>query len=189
MDPTIAAFIASFLSITVSELGDKTQLGLMMMSTTLRKPTTIFLGIIIGFAIVAGVAVLVGQSLHALIPLSTIVWISGLVFIAAGLLMLKVDVHHTPRIRSRRGTLYATSLVIALTELGDKTQIMTIALATGFRQPIAVFSRALLAFAAIDGVSILLAGSLGKQLAMGKVRQISAIVFMAIGILRLLKII
>jgi len=44
LDPTIAAFVASFLSITVSELGDKTQLGLMMMSATLRKPTTIFLG-------------------------------------------------------------------------------------------------------------------------------------------------
>jgi putative Ca2+/H+ antiporter (TMEM165/GDT1 family) len=104
------------------------------------------------------------------------------------LLTLKVDVHYAPRIRSRRGTLYARSLVIALTELGDKTQIMTIALATRFGQPIAVFSRALLAFAAIDGVSIL-AGSLGKRLAMGKVRQISAIEFMAIGILRLLKII
>lgn len=52
-----------------------------------------------------------------------------------------------------------------------------------------MFSGALLAFAAIDGVSILLAGSLGKRLAMGKVRQISAIVFMAIGILRLLEII
>jgi len=78
-------------------------------------------------------------------------------------------------------------LSITVSELGDKTQIMTSAPATRFGQPIAVFSGALLAFAAIDGVSILLAGSLRKRLAMGKVGQISAIVFMAIGILRLLE--
>ena len=85
------------------------------------------------------------------------------------------------------GAFIASFPSITVSELGDKTQIMTIALATRFGEPIAVFSGALLAFAAIDGVSILLAGSLRKRLAMGEVGQISAIVFMAIGILRLLE--
>jgi putative Ca2+/H+ antiporter (TMEM165/GDT1 family) len=76
--------------------------------------------------------------------------------------------------------------MIILTELGDKTQVVTIALAARFAQPIAVFSGVLLAFAVVDGLSIVLAGHVGKRLPISRVKKVSAMVFIVLGILTLL---
>jgi len=185
LDPVLVAFAVSLLSIAAAELGDKTQLGLIMMTASLQKPKAIFLGAITGFAVVAGVGVLAGQALLAIIPLSTLTLISGLIFVVVGLLMLKVDAK-TDAAVTRSGTpFYAASLMIVLTELGDKTQIMTIALAARFAQPVAVFSGILLAFVIIDGVSIALGRSLGRRLPISKVKKASAILFIVLGILTL----
>ena len=88
MDLVTEAFAISLLSTSAAELGDKTQLGLVMLSASLQKPRAIFLGMITGFAIVTGVGVLIGQALLAIIPLSLLTLISGLIFVAVGLLML-----------------------------------------------------------------------------------------------------
>jgi putative Ca2+/H+ antiporter (TMEM165/GDT1 family) len=76
--------------------------------------------------------------------------------------------------------------MIILTELGDKTQVVTIALAARFAQPIAVFCGVLLALALVDGLSIVLAGHVGKRLPTGKVKKVSALAFIVLGILTLL---
>lgn len=186
LDVVVVAFAVSLLSIAAAEFGDKTQLGLIMLAASLQKPGSIFLGMIAGYTVVAGVGVLVGQALLAILPLSTLTLISGLIFVAVGLLMLKVDVEARAAATRSRSPFYAASLMIVLTELGDKTQIVTIALAARFAQPIAVFSGVLLAFAIIDGVSIILAGHLGKRLPTSKVKKASAIVFIVLGILTFL---
>lgn len=189
MDIVLEALTVSLLSTAAAEFGDKTQLGLIMLAASLRKPRSIFLGMIAGFAFVAGVGVLVGQALLTIIPLSALRVASGFIFVAVGLLMLKVDVDTgVAARRSGSNPFQAASLMIVLTELGDKTQIVTIALAARFAQPIAVFSGVLLAFAVIDGLSIILAGNLGKRLPTGKVKKASAILFIALGILTLLGI-
>ena len=186
MDIVLEAFAVSLLSTAAAEFGDKTQLGLIMLAASLRNPRAIFFGMIAGFAVVAGVGVLVGQALLTIIPLSTLALISGVIFVAVGLLMLKVDVK-TDAPSTRSGNPFrAASLMIVLTELGDKTQIITIALAARFAQPIAVFSGVLLAFAIVDGLSIMLAGSLGKRLPTSKVKKVSAVMFIVLGILTFL---
>lgn len=189
MDLATEAFAISLLSISAAELGDKTQIGLIMLAASLRKPRAIFLGMITGFAIVAGVGVLIGQALLAVIPLSLLTLISGLVFVAVGILMLKVNTEaDAPSLRSGK-PFQAASLMIVLTELGDKTQVVTIALAARFGQPMAVFSGVLLGLAIVDGLSIILAGHVGKRLPTSKVKRVSAIVFILLGILTLLRII
>jgi len=186
LDIVIEAFAVSLLSTAAAEFGDKTQLGLIMLAASFRNTRTIFFGMIAGFAVVAGVGVLVGQALLTIIPLSTLTLISGVIFVAVGLLMLKVDVR-TDIPSTRSGNPFrAASLMIVLTELGDKTQIITIALAARFAQPIAVFSGVLLAFAIVDGLSIMLAGSLGKRLPTSKVKKVSALMFIVLGILTFL---
>jgi len=182
----LVAFAVSLLSVAAAELGDKTQLGLIMLTASLQEPVAIFLGMIAGYAVVAGVGVLAGHALLAIVPLPTLTSISGLIFIAVGLLMLKVDVESSKAATRAGGPFYAALLMIVLTELGDKTQIVTIALAARFAQPVAVFSGVLLAFAIIDGVSIMLAGRLGKSLPVSKVKKASAAIFIVLGILTLL---
>lgn len=189
MDLSTEAFAMSLLLISAAELGDKTQIGLIMLAASLRRPRAIFLGMITGFAIVAGAGVLIGQALLAIIPLSLLTLISGLIFVAVGILMLKVSTGaDAPSMRSGK-PFQAASLMIVLTELGDKTQVVTIALAARFAQPIAVFSGVLLALAIVDGLSIILAGHVGKRLPTSKVKKVSAIVFIVLGILTLLGII
>jgi putative Ca2+/H+ antiporter (TMEM165/GDT1 family) len=186
MDKVIEAFAVSLISAAAAELGDKTQLGLIVLAASLRKPRAGFFGMIIGFAVVAGVGVLIGQALLTIIPPSVLTLVSGLIFIAVGLLMLKVDIEaDAPSTHSGR-PFQAASLMIVLTELGDKTQIVTIALAARFAQPLVVFSGVLLAFAIVDGLSIILAGSIAKRIPTKKVKIASAIVFIVLGVLTLL---
>ena len=189
LDKVIEAFAVSLFSIAIAELGDKTQIGLITLSATIRKPAAIFLGMVSGFFVVAGSAVLIGQALLAVIPLSTLTFISGLIFVAMGILMLKVDVESNVAGPRAKNPFLATLLMIVLTELGDKTQIMTIALAARFTQPASVFLVVLSAFVVIDGLSILLADRLGKRIPTNKVKKVSAIVFVVLGILTLLGII
>jgi putative Ca2+/H+ antiporter (TMEM165/GDT1 family) len=62
LDLVIEAFVVSLFSIAAAEFGDKTQLGLIMLAASLKKPGSIFLGMIVGFAVVAGVGVAIGQA-------------------------------------------------------------------------------------------------------------------------------
>ena len=189
LDKVIEAFAVSLFSIAIAELGDKTQIGLITLAATIRKPVAIFMGMVSGFFVVAGSAVLIGQALLAVIPLSTLTFISGLIFVAMGILMLKVDVESKVAGPRAKSPFLAASLMIVLTELGDKTQIMTIALAARFAQPVTVFLGVLSAFVVIDGLSILLADRLGKRIPTNKVKKVSAIIFIVLGILTLLGII
>jgi putative Ca2+/H+ antiporter (TMEM165/GDT1 family) len=188
IDKILEAFAISLLSIAVAELGDKTQLGLITLAASIRKPSVIFLGMIAGYIVVAGLAVLVGQALLAIIPLSILTLISGAIFIVIGLLMLKVDVQNGVTGPRAKSPFLAAALMIVFTELGDKTQIVTIALAARFAQPIAVFAGVLSAFVVIDGLSIILADRLGKRVPTSKVKKVSAVIFIVLGILTLLEI-
>lgn len=143
---------------------------------------------LVGYTIVAGAAVLLGQAMLMIIPLSTLVIISGIVFVVVGLLMFKLDIGTNPKETHSQNPFRAASLMIVLTELGDKTQIVTIALAARFAQPIAVFVGVMLAFVMVDGLSILLAGRIGKRLQTRKVKTVSAFMFIVLGILTLLGI-
>ena len=182
------AFAISLFSVAVAELGDKTQLSLITLAASIRKPLALFLGMIAGYVVVAGLAVLVGQTLLAVIPLSTLTFISGIVFIAIGLLMLKVNVESRVNGPRSKSPFLAAFVMIVLTELGDKTQIVTIALAARFAEPVVVFAGVLSAFAMIDGSSIILANRLGKRVPTGKIKKASAIIFVVLGILTLLGI-
>lgn len=186
MDLVIEAFVVSLFSIAAAEFGDKTQLGLIMLAASLKKPGSIFLGMIVGFAVVAGVGVAIGQVLLAVISLSTLTLVSGVIFIIVGVFMFKVDLENDVGRVYSGNPFKAASLMIVLTELGDKTQIVTIALAARFAEPFAVFLGVLSAFAAVDGLSIILAGNIGKRLPTSKVRKVSAIAFIVLGILTLL---
>ncbi len=186
MDLATEAFAISLLTISVAELGDKTQLALVMLSASLRKPREIFLGMITGFAIIAGASVLIGQALLAILPLPLLTLISGLIFVAVGILMLKLKTEENIPLTRLGKPFQTAALMIVLTELGDKTQVAAIALAAHYAQPIAVFSGVLLALAVVDGLSILLAGHVGKRLPISKVKMVSAILFIVLGILTLL---
>ncbi len=129
----LTATLVSFGVIFVAELGDKSQLMALTFATR-YKAVPVLIGITIATALVHGVSVLVGAALGATIPTRPITLVAGLAFVAFGLWTLHGD-HLTAEDEARaarpaRHVVLTVGFVFFLAELGDKTMLATITLAT-----------------------------------------------------------
>lgn len=131
----LEAFLVSFGIIFVAELGDKSQLMAMTFATRFRF-WTVLLGITIATAVVHLVSVGIGLALGEVLPFGWINLLAGLAFIGFGVWTLRGDeLTDEDRQRSQRGgtsALLAVGLAFFLAELGDKTMLATITLATNY---------------------------------------------------------
>jgi putative Ca2+/H+ antiporter (TMEM165/GDT1 family) len=123
-------FFVSLVLIMVGELADKSQLLALLLATR-YKAWQVLVGIFIATFVVHFFTALAGQLLGAAIPQGAIPWITGVLFIGFGVWTLRGDrVHDSEADKGRRfGPILATSIAFFLAELGDKTQIMTLAIA------------------------------------------------------------
>lgn len=129
----LTAFLVSFGVIFVAELGDKSQLMALAFAT--RYPTgPVLIGITAATALVHGVSVLVGALLGAAIPTTPITIVAAIAFIAFGLWTLRgdtlTDEDEARATQPARHTILTVGSVFFLAELGDKTMLATITLAT-----------------------------------------------------------
>lgn len=129
----LTATLVSFGVIFVAELGDKSQLMALTFATRFRT-VPVLIGITAATAIVHAVSVLVGAALGASIPTRPITLIAGLAFIGFGLWTLRGDELTTEdqerAARPARHVIITVGVVFSLAELGDKTMLATITLAT-----------------------------------------------------------
>ncbi len=123
-------FLVALILIMVGELADKSQLLALLLATR-YKAWQVLVGIFIATFIVHFFTTLAGQFLGSAIPPNAIPWITGVLFIGFGVWTLrgdKVDDGDAEK-GGRYGPIIATSIAFFLAELGDKTQIMTLAIA------------------------------------------------------------
>jgi len=123
-------FLVALVLIMVGELADKSQLLALLLATR-YKAWQVITGIFIATFVVHFFTTLVGQLMGAAIPQGAIPWITGVLFIGFGIWTLrgdKVEDEEADR-GSRFGPIIATTIAFFLAELGDKTQIMTLAIA------------------------------------------------------------
>src|SRR4030067_3655811 len=139
--------LSAFALILVAELGDKTQLSVISLSSS-YKWQHVFAGSMLAFLAVDGVSIAVGGPLLALVPLRYVQVVSGIVFILFGIIpLLRKEKSSEVRVKPRSTIpLLASFSLIALMELGDKTQIITITLAAQ-SSPILVLAGMVSAFA------------------------------------------
>ena len=123
-------FLVAFILIMVGELADKSQLLALLLATR-YKAWQVLVGIFIATFVVHFFTALAGQFLGAAIPPGVIPWMTGLLFIGFGIWTLRGDkVEDSDAEKGGRfGPIIATSIAFFLAELGDKTQIMTLAIA------------------------------------------------------------
>ena len=123
-------FLVAMGLIMIGELADKSQLLALLLATR-YKAWQVITGIFIATFIVHFFTTLVGQFLGAAIPSGVIPWITGILFIGFGVWTLRGDrVEEGEADRGGRfGPVIATAVAFFLAELGDKTQIMTLAIA------------------------------------------------------------
>jgi len=187
----IESLLVSLVSIAVMEFGDKTQLGVLTLSARYKLRAPIFLGAMAAFVIVCTLGVGIGEALLNVLPVWLLSKVSGIVFLALGLLMLRElkKEEESSIIGQRRGPFASTFLMIFVSEFGDKTQIAMITLAAKFGSPFEVLIGALLALGAITALGTLVGERIARIVPISITRKIAAAIFVAIGLLTLANVI
>lgn len=177
-------FWIPFVSVALAELGDKTQLGVMLLASKTQKRVRLFLGVMAGFLLVDGLAIVLGATVTRLVPLHIIKWISGALFILFGVLMLRGDACNgdcEQKAKEVSRPFWVGFLMIAAAEWGDKTQIASGLFAAQFH-PLAVLAGTLTALALLSLIAILAGNWISKKIPEALLHRIAAILFILIGL-------
>ncbi len=179
----ITPLISTFALIALAELGDKTQLTVIALSAKYDRKK-VFSGVVLAFVLVTGLGVLVGKGLLEIIPEGMIKIIAGIMFVAFGIWMLlsKEDdeEEENPRVLN---PFISTFSMIALAEMGDKTQLSAITLSAKYDSPYLVFLGAVLALASISLLGIFAGKKLCEIVPMSKIKLGAAVMFILFGIM------
>ncbi|MCX5705467.1 MAG: TMEM165/GDT1 family protein [Candidatus Omnitrophica bacterium] len=183
----MAAFIASFLFVLLAEMGDKTQL-LAMAFATRYSAQKVLIAVFLATAINHALAVLVGRFLTTVVPLDVISFIAALSFIIFGLWTIRGDkLEGEDKKASRFGPIITVGIAFFLAEMGDKTQLATIALAVQYRNMLSVLMGTTLAMVAADAVGIGIGIVLKKHIPERTIKWVSASIFALFGFLGVYK--
>jgi Ca2+/H+ antiporter, TMEM165/GDT1 family len=177
----MAAFIKALLFVVVGEMGDKTQLLAMAMAGKYRA-RDVMLGVFFATVLNHALAVAAGSLLGSLIPMSTVSMVAAVSFLIFGLWTIRGDADGDERRKnSRFGPILTVGIAFFLAEMGDKTQLMTIAIAAEFRQPVLVLLGTTSGMLIADGLGVLCGAWICRQLGQSTVKWIAGLVFMAFG--------
>ena len=184
MDGFLAALVISFGVIFVAELGDKSQLMALTFATRF-KPVPVLIGITIATAIVHLASVAIGYGLNAALPTSWISLIAGLAFLGFGVWTLRGDKLTEEEQRKAEKTgksaVIAVGVAFFLAELGDKTMLATITLATKYGW-FGTWFGSTLGMVAADALAILAGRLLGRHLPEKAIRYGAAVLFAICGL-------
>ncbi|HSS64648.1 MAG TPA: TMEM165/GDT1 family protein [Gammaproteobacteria bacterium] len=180
------AFIFSTSVIALAEVGDKTQLLSFVLAARLKRRLPIVLGILIATLANHFFAGYVGVWLAKVIPPDALRWMVALSFFAFGAWALKPD--ELKEDHTLRGTgVFATTLVaFFLVEMGDKTQLATIALAAHYDSLVEVVLATTLGMMIANVPAVWIGAALAHRVNMKAVRWVAAGLFLVLGILSLL---
>jgi putative Ca2+/H+ antiporter (TMEM165/GDT1 family) len=181
------AFLVSAGVVALAEIGDKTQLLALVLAVRFRKPVPIVLGILIATLANHALAGVVGSWLAATIGPQLMRWILGVSFIAMAIWTLIPDKYQESEAkRFRLGAFATTSIAFFLLEMGDKTQIATIALAAKYSALVAVIAGTTVGMMIANVPAVLLGEVAAKKLPLRLVHGIAALIFLAMGVAVLL---
>lgn len=179
-----AALALSFVVIFVAELGDKSQLMAMTFATR-YKPLPVLLAITAATAVVHAVSVGIGYGLGIALPTGPISLIAGVAFVAFGAWTLRgdelTDDEKTKAERSTASAFWAVGGAFFLAELGDKTMLATITLATQHGW-FGTWLGSTIGMVAADALAILVGRLLGKHLPDRVIKYGAAALFAIFGV-------
>lgn len=177
------AFLVSTGIVALAEIGDKTQLLALFMAARWRRPWPIILGIFTATIVNHALAGAVGAWLTQVIGPDALRWILGVSFIAMAAWMLvpdKLDEAGTGKLRL--GVFGTTVVAFFLAEMGDKTQVATVALVAQFQAYYAVVAGTTLGMLIANVPAVLLGDKLAHRLPVRLVHGIAALIFACLGL-------
>lgn len=180
-NPMEALFTSTAL-VALAEIGDKTQLLAIVLASRLKRPLPIVAGIFCATVANHALAAFVGSEAAAFLQADWFRILIALSFIAMGLWTLVPDTLDPGDEPKRRGGAFVITLVsFFLVEMGDKTQLATIALGARFQNVAAVTAGTTLGMMLANVPAVFMGNALIKRVPMRMVRLLAALLFVAIG--------
>ncbi|MCP5270738.1 MAG: TMEM165/GDT1 family protein [Burkholderiaceae bacterium] len=185
------AFLVSTGIVALGEMGDKTQLLALLLAARFRRPWPIVAGILVATLANHAAAGLVGGWIAAWLGPDLLRWVVGGGFVAMAAWMLipdKVDDDDATPGRLRFGVFGTTVVAFFLAEMGDKTQVATVALAARFSDLWAVVAGTTLGMMLANVPAVFLGDRVARAVPMRLVHGVSALIFAVLGALTLLNV-
>jgi putative Ca2+/H+ antiporter (TMEM165/GDT1 family) len=181
------AFLVSTGIVALAEIGDKTQLLAFILAARFRKPLPIVLGILAATVANHAFAGALGAWITSLIAPYALRWILGLSFIGIAIWTLRPDEFDEDEARGVKYGVFGTTLIaFFLAEMGDKTQVATVALAAQYQAFFAVVAGTTLGMMLANVPAVLLGERIAHKMPVRLVHRIAAAIFAALGIATLL---
>ena len=182
------ALLVSTGVVALAEIGDKTQLLAFILAARFKKPLPIILGILVATLVNHGLAGALGAWITASVSPGILRWVLGLSFLGMAVWTLIPDKieEEESQVAQRLGVFGATLVAFFLAEMGDKTQIATIAMAAHYATPLLVVLGTTLGMLIADVPAVFVGDKLAARIPMKLVHAMAAAIFALLGIATLL---
>ena len=183
----LEAFLVSTGVVALAEMGDKTQLLALLLAARFRRALPVVAGIFVATLVNHAIAAWLGAGIAEAIGREALRWILGLSFLAmAGWTLIPDHIEAGKKPRGRFGAFGTTLIAFFLVEIGDKTQIATIALAANYASVAAVVAGTTLGMMIADVPAVYLGERILRRIPMRLLQRIAAVAFAVLGVLVLL---
>lgn len=176
--------------VALAEIGDKTQLLAFILAARFKKPIPIVAGIFVATVINHALAGAIGSWITSVIGPETLRWVLGASFIAMAIWTLIPDeIEEDEAYASKKlGIFGATLITFFLAEMGDKTQLATVALSAHYAAPISVVIGTTLGMLIADVPAVFVGNNLAARIPMKLVHSIAAGIFAMLGLATIFKL-
>ncbi|MEY2854228.1 MAG: hypothetical protein RL030_1360 [Pseudomonadota bacterium] len=170
--------------VALAEIGDKTQLLAFVLAARFRRPLPIIMGILAATVLNHALAGALGSWITTTVSPEVLRWILGLGFLGMAAWTLVPDTidEKDSQVAQRFGVFGATFIAFFIAEMGDKTQIATVALAAHYQAPVAVVIGTTLGMLIANVPAVIIGDSLAGRIPMRFVHGVAAAIFAVLGI-------
>ncbi|WP_420474048.1 TMEM165/GDT1 family protein [Noviherbaspirillum sp. ST9] len=183
------SFLLSTGIVALAEMGDKTQLLSLLLAAKFRRPLPIIIGILVATLFNHAFAGAVGGWITTFFGTDVLRWVLGLSFIAMAVWTLIPDkIDDVEAKHERFGVFVTTVIAFFIAEMGDKTQVATVALAAKYSAFYAVVAGTTLGMMIANIPAVLLGNKIIEMVSMRLVHAIAAVIFAVLGVLTLLNV-
>jgi putative Ca2+/H+ antiporter (TMEM165/GDT1 family) len=181
------AFLVSTGIVALAEIGDKTQLLAFLLAARFRRPLPIVFGIFVATIANHAFAAAVGALVSRLLGPDVMRWVLGLAFIGmAAWIMVPDDIDAEDAAPARFGVFFTTVLAFFLAEMGDKTQVATVALAARYSSAVAVVCGTTLGMLLANVPAVYFGDRIAGRVPLKLVHGLAALIFLVLGAATLL---
>lgn len=181
------AFLISTGIVALAEIGDKTQLLAFLLAARFRRPLPIVMGILAATVANHALAAAVGAWISTLLGPEAMRWVLGLSFLGMAAWTLvpdKIDDEDTPA--GGYGVFMATLIAFFIAEMGDKTQVATVALAARYEAMLAVVAGTTFGMMLANVPAVYLGERIANKVPLKPVHGIAAAIFAVLGVATLM---